>query len=179
MKAGQGLAALALLVCVACGGSDAEQAPTELGAEESVGEPVAVELHFPGPQGRLYTETRMLDLPAERLPRTRRIVEALLAGPENEWMSAPFPEGVSLAAALEGKGGVLLLDFAGTEMPRPPIGGSTEEAQVVWSFVNSVVRNVEGVERIALLWNGTQPSSFGGHLDTRGALAPRLDLVQQ
>ena len=44
--------------------------------------------------------------------------------------------------------------------------------QTVYSLVDTVVANVPQIQRVALLWNGTQRETFSGHLDTSQPLVP-------
>ncbi len=47
----------------------------------------------------------------------------------------------------------------------------------VYSLVNTVLLNTEGAERLVLLWNGQQPMTFAGHLNTARPLKANRDLV--
>ncbi len=40
-----------------------------------------------------------------------------------------------------------------------------------------MVLNVEGAERLVLLWNGRQPNTFAGHIDTTRPLRVHAELI--
>ena len=189
-------------------------APASVSAEELVPVDVteeaeegwSVTLFFPGQDGRLHSEERRLATAAGEAPEGSReqvalLVQALLGGPKDPVLRAPFPSGVELLGVevLEEQG-VAWVDLGPRREIDPPTpeatqeadpetenpddsqaevaaeedteeevslqGGSKQELLVVYSLVGSVVRNVEGVERVGLLWNGNQGSTFAGHVDT-------------
>ena len=54
----------------------------------------------------------------------------------------------------------------------PPPAGSNTELLRVYSLVHTLARNVPEIERVVLLWNGTQRAGFPGHVDTGHPLVP-------
>lgn len=176
-----GVAALLLLALgIAWGCGSGEEAGDSGGplATEEAGLEVPVDLYFPGPGGRLYTERRDLVGTDGAEGQTRAVIEALLAGPRSEELLPPFPGEVEIGALYLTATGVAYVDLRtdGEPVPPPP-SGSTGELQRVFSLVNSIALNVPEVERVVLLWNGVQLRSFAGHLDTGRPLAPVTDLV--
>jgi hypothetical protein len=73
-------------------------------------------------------------------------------------------------------GGTAYVDLRSTEHPSPPFAGTTAEMLALYSLVNSVVTNVEGARALVVLWNGRQPRTFGGHIDTTRPLLPATHL---
>ncbi len=71
-------------------------------------------------------------------------------------------------------GGTVVIDF---EAQSPPAVGSREEQLILFSLVNTVLLNTEQAERLLILWNGSQPHTFAGHLDTGTALTPNRSLI--
>ena len=55
-----------------------------------------------------------------------------------------------------------------------PAMGLTEELLAVYSLVNSLTANNLGVDRVVLMWNGEQRSTFAGHVDTTRPLMADL-----
>ena len=53
----------------------------------------------------------------------------------------------------------------------------TGELLTLYSLVNSVVENVPGARSLVVLWNGRQPRSFAGHVDTSRPLLPSPELA--
>lgn len=176
-RAAVAAAAVALLV-TACGGGEREGGEAPPPASEPGEElQMAVELYFPGAGGRLVVEPREITATDSAVERVRAVVSALLAGPEGDGLEPPFPEGVELAAVYLTAEGIAYIDLQAPEGAPPPASGSTEEMQRVYSLVNSVALNVPEAQRVVLLWNGVQPPSFAGHLDTTHPLAPATSLV--
>lgn len=136
-----------------------------------------VVLYFPAGDGRLHPEDRELVAPEDRKGRIRMVVEALLQGPEAPGLASPFGGGVELGGVYLDEDGIAYIDLWSPEEGAPPPSGSRQEMLRVYSLVNSVVANVSEVRRVVLLWNGVQPTSFGGHLDTAHPLALNRDLL--
>ena len=144
---------------------------------ETVGEEFPVTLYFPGDNGLLVPERRTLRATADPKDRIAKIVAAILAGPEQDDLVRPFPEGTEVGAVEVTAGGAAYIDLRSATLPDPPAAGSTGEMQMVYSIVHSVAMNVEQAPRVALLWNGVQRLSFGGHLDTSRPLYPDRSLL--
>jgi hypothetical protein len=129
-------------------------------------EKVTVSLYFPGPGELLVPERRVLDVGPDPKDRVRKIVEAVLEGPRQKDLGRSFPEGVEVGGVVLGGNGTVYVDLRSETLADPPSSGSLAEMQRVFSLVNSIALNVEQAPRVALLWNGVQRESFGGHLDT-------------
>lgn len=175
------LGALALLLA-GCPESDETAGPDD--APDSTTSPIArdptaADLYFPTASGFLGVERRAMDLTGEPDAQVRLLVEALLAGPEQEGHDRVFAAGVTLADVFVAEDGTAYVDLASPEAQEPPSTGSMHEMQIVYSLVDTVALNVPGVERVALLWNGRQRQTFAGHLDTSVPLAPQVELVSR
>jgi hypothetical protein len=175
-------------------------------AEGAAGAPTerqAFDLYFPASGGGLRGERRELQVSEAPKDRIRKVLEALLAGPAAAPATAPRPgaKGAAAAAppaaALAGLAGLVrpfppevklgsvelsadgtaFVDLRWPEREDPPESGSTEEIQRVYSLVDSLALNVPQVNRVVLLWNGTQRLTFSGHLDTSRPLLPDRTLL--
>jgi hypothetical protein len=129
-------------------------------------EKVTVSLYFPGPGEVLVPERRVLDMGPDPKDRVRKIAEAVLEGPRQKDLGRSFPEGVAVGGVVLGSDGTAYIDLRSETLADPPSSGSLAEMQRVFSLVDSIALNVEQAPRVALLWNGVQRESFGGHLDT-------------
>lgn len=138
---------------------------------------VRVELYFPGEGGRLYREPRDVPATEDLAERVTILARAVLAGPETAGLGLPLPSGTTLSGVDIGESGVVYLDLAGEAGQPPPPSGSRQEMLMVYSLVDSVALNLEEVEQIVLLWNGTQRATFAGHLDTTRPLVPDTSLL--
>ena len=146
-------------------------------AEAEPAEPVRVELYFPGAGGRLVREEREVEGSADPSRLAEHLVQALLEGPRSERAFRAFPEGVALGEVHVTTDGVAYVDLISETSPTPPFAGSTAELLTLYSLVNSVVENVPGAHSLVVLWNGRQPRTFGGHVDTTRPLLPAPELA--
>lgn len=171
------LAALVAFLWVALSEDDGPAGPGEAGEEEAEGRPVTFELYFPADSGTLVPEERELAVTADPAGRARAIVLALLDGPRQASLHAPFPEGVMLLDLYLDPDGTAYVDLGQEGTEQPPSGGSLAEMMRVYSIVDSLAYNLPEVDRVALLWNGIQRESFSGHLDTSVPLEPWDEMV--
>ena len=139
-------------------------------------EPVPVTLYFPGEDDRLHAETREILPVDDPAARVGRLVEALLEGPRGEGLRAPLPAGVDIGRAYLLEDSTVILDLVSPDAAPPPPMGSRVEMLTVYTLVNTVLRNTEGSERLILLWNGRQSSTFAGHVDTGHPLFEKPEL---
>ncbi len=179
------LAAVAFAVLLALwwrGAGEADEPGLSTETAEPLVQPEQVELaardlYFPGDGGRLYAEQRELPVGADLEERVTGLVEALLAGPQGAGIRPPLPDDVSVRRVYLLEGGQAVLDLASPEGAPPPPAGSQRERLMVYSLVNTVLLNFEEIETLVLLWNGEQPLTFAGHLDTSRPLRANPDLI--
>jgi hypothetical protein len=138
---------------------------------------LAFDLFFPTDGGMLKAERRSLDVTDDPRDRIRKLVGALLQGPANKALYRPFPEGVVLGSVLLTPNGTAYVDLSWEGHPDPPPSGSQEEAQRMYSVINTVTYNVQEAPRVVLLWAGVQRVTFAGHLDTSVPLANDPEIV--
>jgi hypothetical protein len=174
-------AVLALVLCVAlagCRDRGEQAAGTVEQPAERAAETVTVTLQFPGEDGMLHAEQRQLALPAGDGPRLSALVTAVLGGPTQPGLLAPFPPGIEVASAYLDPQGLAYVDLASKELPDPPASGSAVEMVRVYSVVNTVLANEERARGVVLLWNGRQRQTFAGHVDTQRPLRANRQLVR-
>jgi spore germination protein GerM len=185
------------------GGGRAARRGADEGAAGAATERHAFDLYFPASGGGLRGERRELQVSESPKDRIRKVLEALLAGPAAAPAAAPRPSstGAAAAAAAAAPGaspaglvrpfppevklgsvelsadGTAFVDLRWPDREDPPESGSTEEIQRVYSLVDSLALNVPQVNRVVLLWNGTQRITFSGHLDTSRPLLPDRTLL--
>ncbi len=134
-------------------------------ATESVTE--TIRLYFPVEQGWVAEESHQVaDLPAGGDARAQRVVETLIGGPTGSQFYAPLPAGTVVDGVFVDSDGTCTVELLSDTYPNPPQMGSRQEAEMFASLLRSVSTNVPEVQRMVVLWNGRQPESFGGHLDT-------------
>ena len=174
------------------GGGRAARRGADEGAAGAATERHAFDLYFPASGGGLRSERRELQVSEAPKDRIRKVLEALLAGPAAGPAAAPAaaPQGASPAGLVRplppevklgsvelSADGTAFVDLRWPDREDPPESGSTEEIQRVYSLVDSLALNVPQVNRVVLLWNGTQRITFSGHLDTSRPLLPDRTLL--
>jgi spore germination protein GerM len=170
------------------GGGRTPRRGTAEGAAGAPTERHAFDLYFPASGGGLRGERRELQVSEAPKDRIRKVLEALLAGPAAAPAAAPpgaspaglvrpFPPEVKLGSVELSADGTAFVDLRWADREDPPESGSTEEIQRVYSLVDSLALNVPQVNRVVLLWNGTQRITFSGHLDTSRPLLPDRTLL--
>ena len=174
------------------GGGRAARRGADEGAAGAATERHAFDLYFPASGGGLRSERRELQVSEAPKDRIRKVLEALLAGPAAGPAAAPaaapqgaspaglvrpFPPEVKLGSVELSADGIAFVDLRWPDREDPPESGSTEEIQRVYSLVDSLALNVPQVNRVVLLWNGTQRITFSGHLDTSRPLLPDRTLL--
>lgn len=143
----------------------------------------SAELYFPGADGRLYLHRQTVPATDEVMARIEMVVKALLEGPAGATdgtLQPPLPTGTRLVGVYRYDEQTVALDLRSPEGDEPgqlPPSGSKQELLSVYSLVNTVVIGHEGVERVVLLWNGSQPETFAGHVDVSRPLAADPGLI--
>ena len=138
----------------------------------------AVAIYFPDNGGLLSAEERQIATWANAETGAQRVLETLIAGPEDGALNAPLPAEVSLGSVFLSATSVLYVDLVSTTLSAPPPTGSQMELMTVYSLVNTLMLAIPEIEAVVLLWNGRQPSSFGGHVDTSLPLVADRDLIR-
>lgn len=145
---------------------------------EAAGEPATIELYLPGEDGLLAVETRVVAAPEPGPERAQLAVATLLAvEPITPGLFAPFAEPVQVHRVELGAGAVLYVSLEGPQ--QPPAAGSLVETLRIWSLVETALAAAPQAGSVVLVWNGAQPESLGGHIDTRRPLGRRPDLVRR
>jgi spore germination protein GerM len=184
---------LALVVPLlwSCGGGEQpapETAAAEPGGEgeqqEPTGDPTlepltfrSVTVYFPSAYNEgLVGEPREIFETASPGDRAKQIISDILAGPDDPAALRAVPQGIRLRQVYVMDNGVAYADFS-SELARRMGGGSMEEILAVYSIVNSLVLNVEEIDRVGFLMDGRPCESLNGHLDLRRPLPANLRLM--
>jgi len=143
-------------------------APGEAAPPESL---MTVTLYFGAADGSgLVPEARGVEYSDSDLKNLTRVVEALLAGPAGG--------GVVLVPAGTTAKGVYIddktayIDFSQELIAGFP-GGSTTEYLLVASIVQTVCGAFAHIDAVAILVNGEEVDTIGGHLDVSRPLHPK------
>lgn len=123
-----------------------------------------VHLYFGDSQGRyLVAEQRIVEKPADRASLGRLLIEALIEGP-SQGAVRTLPGDARLDAVYITRAGVACVDFAADSFTAHP-GGIGAELLSIYSIVNTLVLNVDGIRSVKFLIDGREASTLAGHAD--------------
>jgi germination protein M len=107
----------------------------------------------------------------DRLPeRAKAVLEELIRGPRSELLPT-IPRGTRVRGVTIGEDGVCTVDFDGAIVRNHP-GGTSSELMTVYSIVESLTKNVTGVQTVRILVEGEPRETFAGHLFIGAPLGP-------
>jgi spore germination protein GerM len=139
--------------------------------------PRRVHLYFASRKGRfLHAEERKIQA-TNTVSAIEAIVSALLEGPEDANLVSTIPAGSKLLHAFITDDGTAYVDF-NPELSLLHPGGITAERLTIYAIVNSLVLNLDSVERVQLLLEGKPAPTLAGHLDIRLARTANLLIVR-
>jgi spore germination protein GerM len=112
----------------------------------------------------LYSETRETAVGRQLDEQVRRVMEALIAGPQSDRGISALPAGTTLLSVMvDADSGTVYLDFSSELVAAHP-GGSAAEYCTVASIVRTVGENFPEVQRVQILVDGSQVETIAGHL---------------
>jgi spore germination protein GerM len=136
-----------------------------------------VHLYFADQKGNyLQAEERKI-LAENSISAIKAIMTALLEGPDDPKLVSTIPSGSRLLHVFVTDDGTAYLDF-NLELRRHHPGGVTAERLTLYAIVNSIVLNLEQVERVQLLLEGKTVSTLTGHLDISQTKTANLLIVR-
>lgn len=182
-----GVAGFTALALLAWGVDFGLQYLARTGAPETPVAPVAVPaptahitatLFFGARDGLLLQPVRLeVPLAEGTVAQGRQIVTALLQKPPAPYLSV-IPAGTTLKAFYVTSGGDAFVDLSSDISAKHP-GGTQAELLTVYSIVNTITTNLQGVQRVQLLLDGKEADSVAGHVDVRRPLERDMTLVRQ
>jgi len=138
-----------------------------LTSTEDVVRSLSVQLYFPDEGGSLMPEERLLTV-YEGESRLSVVIDALMAGPEGDHLSALLPEGFSALSVWQ-ENGVCYLNLPRDDEQLMP-GDHAAQKLLLAGLVNSLC-SVEDVTSVQVLVDGESVSLFGT-LDVSAPIAP-------
>ncbi len=136
-----------------------------------------VYLYFADPEtGYLSSEARRIPRAADPAVFCQKITEALIAGPENGLMRT-LPGQTALRALYITDDGIACVDFNGAVSEHHPRGVRSELLSV-YSVVNTLILNTDGIRAVKILVNGKEALTLAGHVDIRLPLKSQMLLVR-
>lgn len=124
----------------------------------------------------LAAEERVLVSSDDPAQFGKSILEALIAGPEQEFVRT-IPQNVELNALYVTPDGHAYVDLSESVSTMHP-GGSETELLTLYSIVNSLVLNVPGIEMVKILIDGRESDTLAGHIDLRFPFKANMLMVR-
>ncbi len=161
----------AIVVAVAIGGYLAhrslqrpETAYTASENAPAISEKQEIYLYFGDSRGEyLKAEPRTVDLPADPVALSRRLLTALFSGPRLGGIPV-LPKEIEIRALHIMGDGIAYVDFEPESFESHP-GGVESELLSIYSIVNTLVLNVDGVRSVKFLIGGKEAATLAGHVD--------------
>jgi germination protein M len=120
----------------------------------------------------LVAEQRSVQLGTGTAPDAAVIVAELVKGPQSAKLLPTMPTDTRLLGAYR-LGNTLILDFSRELQTNHP-GGSTGELLTVYSIVDTMTKNMKGVQYVQILVEGEEVETLAGHLDLTKPIAPKM-----
>ncbi len=145
--------------------------------QESLLETISVTLFFHDPQEEfLIPEKRNIYATNVLSDRAKQIIIELMRGAAIGGLST-IPEDVTLREIYILEDGAALVDFS-REFEINADGGSSAQLMQIYSVVNSLTFNFQEIEKVAILIEGMQKESFGGHIYLGGFFREKIAVVK-
>jgi spore germination protein GerM len=112
----------------------------------------------------IYSETREVGVGRRFDEQVRQVMDALIAGPEQEKGVSAIPEGTQLLSlSFDPDAGTLYMDFSAELVAAHP-GGSAAEYCTVAVIVRTIGENFPEVRAVQILVDGSQVDTIAGHI---------------
>lgn len=134
-----------------------------------------VDLYFADLTGQRLSIERREVTGENREDLYERVVEELLRGPVDETRLRTLPE-TTQVRTIYYQNGTVWVDLDSAVRDEHP-GGTWTEVLAVYSIVNTLVENFPDVEEVQILIEGSESETLAGHVDIRGPLMSRLQLL--
>ncbi len=133
-------------------------------------------IYFSDSQERfLKSEKRFVTKESDNALQAKEIVKALLNGSQNGLVNT-FPKGVTVKDVKISDDGVASVNF-NKNLLKSYEGSSASEMATIYSLTNSLTQNVSVIKKVKILVEGKEIPSIKGHISTRKAFAPDLELI--
>lgn len=145
--------------------------------QETLLETIPVTLFFHDPEEELLIpETRNIYATNVLSDRAKQIIMELMRGAAMGGLST-IPQEVTLREIYILEDGTTFVDFS-REFEAHAGGGSSSQLMQIYSVVNSLTFNFEEIDKVAILIEGKQKDSFGGHIYSGGFFREKLAVVK-
>ena len=136
-----------------------------------------VQIYFSDQQERfLRAEKRYVVKEKDAAGQAREITHALLDGSKTELVNT-FPKGVEVREVTLSDAGTTASVSFSKNLTKLYQGGSASEMATIYSLTNSITQNIPSIKKVKILVEGRELSSIKGHISTRKAFSPDLELI--
>jgi germination protein M len=112
----------------------------------------------------LVPERRRIYVTASLADQARQVIEDLIRGPRRSLSLPVLPRETGLRDVYVDREGNAYVDFSADLVQRHP-GGSEAEIDSLFSVVNSLTYNFEGIRSVRILIDGEERETLAGHID--------------
>jgi hypothetical protein len=135
-----------------------------------------VKIYFSDQQERfLMPEKRYVVKENDAAGQAKEIVKALLDGSKNGLVNT-FPKGVAVRDVKIKDDGIAQVSFS-KDLIKSYEGSSASEMATIYSLTDSISQNVPSIKKVKILVEGKEIPSIKGHISTRKAFSPDLELI--
>jgi len=139
-------------------------------------EKIIAKIYFSDPQERfLKPEKRYVFKEKETAAQVMEIVKAVLDGSKTGLVDT-FPKKVTVKDVKTTDDGIAKVSFS-KELLKSYEGSSASEMASIYSVTNSVTQNIPAIKKVKFLVEGKEIPAIKGHISTRNAFAPDLELI--
>ncbi len=123
----------------------------------------------------LHSEEREIPDRSSVADLARQTVEELIKGSEKGYIS-PFPPETKLRELYVNDEGVAYVDFS-RDIVEKHLSGSSAEISTIYSVVNTLGYNFDGIKKVFILIEGRERETLGGHINLSHPFLPLYDLI--
>jgi len=126
--------------------------------------PIEIRIFFPTPNTDLLLRSRALTIFASKSPenRARQIIDHLIRGTDEPALYSALPDGTVLGQVFVSEDGTAYLDFNTAFADNHP-GGILPEQATIYAIANSLIYNIEEIDRVKILVGGIERETLAGH----------------
>jgi hypothetical protein len=135
-----------------------------------------VKIYFSDQQERfLKPEKRYVFKEKDAASQAKEIAKAVLDGSKSGLVDT-FPKGIAVREVKMTDDGIAEVSFS-KDLIKTYAGSSASEMATIYSLTNSLSQNVPDVKKVKILVEGKEIPTIKGHISTRKAFSPDLELI--
>ena len=138
--------------------------------------PYDVRLYFIAENGLGLVEQELeVSYSGGLLERARAIIHMQLGDAPSPFVS-PFPDGTTLQSFYLANDGVAFVDLS-LAVTTEHSGGSLDELFTVYALVNALTVNIEEINAVQIVVDGSEVDTLAGHIDLRQPLTANMNWI--